>query len=165
MQGGSGYLESRFPIPGVPFEMQEKYVYAGKGDIHRYMSNLSHIINVTGLCYFAVWVYGTTMIPQFMEHVTGEKSTMEGLLAIGERISTLRMAFTIREGVRLSDWKVPGRMIGDPPLDAGPLQGVTIDLAALTGEYLEKVGWDPLTGKPSLEKLEALKLKDLLRDL
>jgi aldehyde:ferredoxin oxidoreductase len=165
MQGGSAYLDSGFPIPGVPFEMQQKYIYTGKGEIHRYMSNLSHIINVTGLCYFAVWVYGSTMIPQFMEHVTGQKYTMEDLLAIGERISTLRMAFTLREGVKLSDWKVPGRMIGDPPLGAGPLQGVTIDLAALTHEYLEKMGWDPKTGKPSRTKLEELGLGDLCNDL
>jgi aldehyde:ferredoxin oxidoreductase len=75
------------------------------------------------------------------------------------------MAFTLREGVKLSDWKVPGRMIGDPPLGAGPLQGVTIDLAALTHEYLEKMGWDPKTGKPSRTKLEELGLGDLCNDL
>jgi aldehyde:ferredoxin oxidoreductase len=62
------------------------------------------------------------MIPQFLEYVTGQNYTIEDLLTIGERISNLRMAFNIREGVRLSDWKVPGRMIGDPPLKAGPLK-------------------------------------------
>ena len=59
------------------------------------------------------------------------------------------MAFNIREGVQLSDWKIPGRMIGDPPLKAGPLKDITIDLKTLTDEYCEKMGWDPKTGKSS----------------
>jgi aldehyde:ferredoxin oxidoreductase len=153
MQGGSAYLESRMLIPGIPFKQMEKYTYTGKGDAHRYMSNLSHIVNASGLCYFAVWIYGVQMIPQFLEYATGENFSMEDLLTIGERIATLRMAFNIREGVRLSDWEIPGRMIGDPPFKAGPLKDITIDLPTLASEYLEKIGWDAKTGKPSSKKL------------
>jgi aldehyde:ferredoxin oxidoreductase len=149
MQGGSAFLEGGFMIPGVPFTQPEKYVYTGKGDLHRYMSNLSHIVNATGLCYFAVWIYGIEMIPQFMKHVTGKEYSMEDLITIGERIANLRMAFNLREGVKLSDWKIPGRMIGDPPLKAGPLKDVTIDLNTSAGEFCEKMGWDPKTGKPA----------------
>jgi aldehyde:ferredoxin oxidoreductase len=148
MQGGSAFLEGGFIIPGVPFTQVEKYVYTGKGDLHRYMSNLSHIVNATGLCYFAVWIYGIEMIPQFMKHVTGKEYSMEDLLTIGERIANLRMAFNLREGVKLSDWKIPGRMIGDPPLKAGPLKEITIDLNTAAAEFCEKMGWDPKTGKP-----------------
>ena len=149
MQGGSAFLESGFAIPGIPYKQIEKYVYTGKGDIHRYMSNLSHIVNASGLCYFAVWIYGVKMIPQFLKYATGKDYTLEDLLTTGERIGNLRMAFNIREGVQLSDWKIPGRMIGDPPLKAGPLKDITIDLKTLTGEYFEKMGWDPKTGKSS----------------
>jgi aldehyde:ferredoxin oxidoreductase len=149
MQGGSAFLEGGFMIPGVPFTQPEKYVYTGKGDLHRYMSNLSHIVNATGLCYFAVWIYGIEMIPQFMKHVTGKEYSMEDLITIGERIANLRMAFNLREGVKLSDWKIPGRMIGDPPLKAGPLKDVTIDLNTSAGEFCEKMGWDPKTGEPA----------------
>ena len=131
MQGGSAYLESNMRIPGVPFKQLEKYTYTGKGDAHRFMSNISHVVNASGLCYFAVWVYGVKMIPQFMEYVTGEHYTMDDLLIIGERIANLRMAFNLREGVPLSRFTVPGRMIGDPPLQAGPLKGRTIDIETL----------------------------------
>jgi len=164
MQGGSAFLEGGFVIPGVPFKQPEKYVYTGKGDIHRYMSNLSHIVNASGLCYFAVWVYGVNMIPQFIKHTTGKEYTIDDLMTIGERIANLRMAFNIREGVRLSDWKVPGRMIGNPPLKAGPLKDITIDLKTLTGEYCEKMGWDPKTGKPSEKKLKELGLEKISKD-
>ena len=165
MQGGAQYLESGFIIPGIPFNKIEKYVYAGKGDAHRYMSNLSHVVNASGICYFAVWVYGVEMIPQFLKYVTGQDYTLEELLTIGERIANLRMAFNCREGVPLSDWKVPERMIGDPPLEAGPLKGITIDLQTLKGEYLEKMGWDPRTGKPSKKRLEELGMGEMSKDL
>jgi aldehyde:ferredoxin oxidoreductase len=164
MQGGSAFLESQMPIAGVPFKIPEKYTYTGKGDAHRFMSNISHIVNVTGLCYFALWVYGINMIPQFMESVTGEQYSLDDLLVIGERIANLRMAFNQREGVTFSQWEVPGRMIGDPPLQAGPLKGITIDLKTLTTEYCEKMGWDPKTGKPSSEKLEELNLTNVSQD-
>jgi len=165
MQGGAQYLESGFIIPGIPFNKIEKYVYAGKGDAHRYMSNLSHIVNASGLCYFAVWVYGVEMVPQFLKCVTGQDYTLEDLLTIGERIANFRMAFNCREGIYLSDWKVPKRMIGDPPLEAGPLKGITIDLQTLKGEYLEKMGWDPRTGKPSKKRLEELGIGEMSKDL
>ena len=165
MQGGSAFLESGMLIPGTPFKQMEKYTYTGKGDAHRYMSSLSHIINASGLCYFAVWVYGAKMIPQFLEYATGENYSMEDLLTIGERIANLRMAFNIREEVQLSDWKIPGRMIGDPPLQAGPLKDITIDLNTLTSEYLEKMEWDVKTGKPSEKKLGELGLAKIANDL
>ena len=165
MQGGSAYLESGIIIPGIPFTQLEKHTYTGKGDTHRYMSNFSHIVNASGLCYFAVWIYGAKMIPQFLEYATGKNYSLEDLITIGERISNLRMAFNLREGVRLSDWKVPGRMIGDPPLKEGPLKGITTDLKTLTSEYLEKMGWDAKTGKPSAKKLEELGLKKVSKDI
>ena len=165
MQGGSAFLESKMPIPGVPFKPLEKYTYTGKGDAHRFMSNISHIVNASGLCYFAVWVYGIKMIPQFMDYITGEQYTVDDLLIIGERIANLRMAFNLREGITLSHFKAPGRMIGDPPLQAGPLKGITIDIETLTREYCEAMGWDPETGKPSKERLKALDLTTVSNDL
>lgn len=165
MQGGSAFLESNFSIPGIPFGPLEKHTYTGKGDAHRFMGNLTHIINATGLCYFAVWVYGVKMIPRFMEHATGEPFTLDELLITGERIANLRMAFNLREGIPLSHFKAPGRMIGDPPLVSGPLRGITIDLKTLAGDYCLVMGWDPVTGKPSPERLRALDLTDVLGDI
>jgi len=165
MQGGSAFLESGFLIPGIPFEPIEKYVYSGKGDLHRYMSNLSHVVNASGICYFAFMVYGATMIPQFLEYATGQSFSLEQLQTIGERIGTLRMAFNIREGINLSDRKIPGRMIGNPSLNEGPLKGITIDIKTLTREYCEKIGWDSLTGRPSLKKLKELGLENVVQDL
>ena len=163
MQGGSAFPESGFMIPGVPFGQVEKYRYTGKADMHRFMSNLTHVVNASGICYFALMVYGVDMIRQFMEHVTGESRTVDDLLTAGERIATMRLAFNLREGISFADWKIPGRMIGDPPLTAGPLQGITIDAKTMVAEYFEKMGWDPRTGRPSREKLQELGLSDIIK--
>jgi aldehyde:ferredoxin oxidoreductase len=163
MQGGSAFPESGFMIPGVPFSQVEKYRYTGKGEMHRFMSNLTHVVNASGVCYFALMVYGVPMIQQFMECVTGESRTLEDLLAAGERIANMRMAFNLREGISFADWKMPGRMIGNPPLTAGPLQGITIDAQTMVSEYCETMGWDPRTGRPSHEKLRELGLSDIIK--
>ncbi len=164
MQGGSAFPESGFMIPGVPFGQVEKYRFTGKGDMHRFMSNLTHVVNASGICYFALMVYGVPMIQQFMECVTGESRTLDDLLTAGERIANMRMAFNLREGISCADWKMPGRMIGDPPLAAGPLQGITIDAKTMLSEYCETMGWDPRTGRPSREKLQELDLGDIVKD-
>ena len=50
------------------------------------------------------------------------------------------------------------RVIGSPPLKAGPTKGVTVDLETQQREYLEYVGWDVKTGKPKKETLQRLGL-------
>jgi aldehyde:ferredoxin oxidoreductase len=49
-------------------------------------------------------------------------------------------------------------MAGNPPLQDGPLKGVTIDAKTLISEYLAKMGWDPVTGEPSAGKIKELGL-------
>ena len=49
------------------------------------------------------------------------------------------------------DW-----LIGSPPLEGGPLKGVTVDIDTQIREYNEVMGWDPETGVPTPEKLADL---------
>ena len=51
-----------------------------------------------------------------------------------------------------------GRMIGSPPLEAGPLEGVTVDLDTQVRDYHEAMGWDTETGVPKKETLLQLGL-------
>jgi hypothetical protein len=39
----------------------------------------------------------------------------------------MRRAFNIREGMAQVEFSVPGRLLGTPTMDRGPLAGVTID--------------------------------------
>jgi len=83
------------------------------------------------------------------------------MLQIGERIANLRMAFHVLHGDNPVKRRVPGRLAGNPPLEAGSHAGLTLDVETLEREYLEACDWDRETCRPSRVKLEELGLKDV----
>jgi aldehyde:ferredoxin oxidoreductase len=56
---------------------------------------------------------------------------------------------------------IPGRLIGDPPQEAGPHEGFTVDVETMKRDWFELAGWDQETSKPRRDRLEALGLKDV----
>jgi hypothetical protein len=52
--------------------------------------------------------------------------------------------------------------VGKPPLEAGPLSGVTIDEETLNRDYLIAMDWDTTTTQPSRKKLQELGLSQLV---
>ena len=75
----------------------------------------------------------------------------------------MRHCFNIREGLNPLQFKIPGRITGNPPPKAGPLMGVTVDEETMDREYLAALDWDPKTTKPSEKKLQELGLEDVAR--
>jgi aldehyde:ferredoxin oxidoreductase len=98
-------------------------------------------------------------------YTTGHRCTQEDIDKIGPRIAALRIAFNLCEGFRNIDIKMHGRLIGDPPLDSGPLAGVTIDLDTQVRDYLDAMGWDTETGVPAKQILDDLDLDFVAADL
>jgi len=161
--------EAGFPQPGLEdryggWTPEQKYDYTGKARAHRVLSAMMHVVNADGCCMF-----GSVCIPaqaqvEFLNGVMGVGYTMDDVLAIGDRIANLRVAFNIREGIRNADLPVPPRVLGSPPLEAGETKGVTVDLAVQQAEYYAEMGWSP-DGVPSREALEALGLDFCADDL
>jgi aldehyde:ferredoxin oxidoreductase len=54
---------------------------------------------------------------------------------------------------------------GEPPLSAGPLRGITLNMADLSREFYEELHWDPKTAVPRKEALERLGLGDVAKAL
>jgi aldehyde:ferredoxin oxidoreductase len=100
-----------------------------------------------------------------LKAVTGWEVTTDELLKTGERISNIRQAFNMREGLNPLKFKVPDRVIGRPPHKEGPLAGITVDEETLVKDYLAAMDWDPKTAKPSKKKLQALGLEDVAQEL
>ena len=100
-----------------------------------------------------------------MRAVTGWEVTIEELLKTGERITNIRHAFNIREGLNPLNWKIPDRVLGRPPQREGPLAGITVDDDIMVKEYLAVMDWDLETAKPSKRKLLELGLDDVAKDL
>ena len=93
--------------------------------------------------------------------ITGWELDMEGLLKIGERIANIRHAFNIREGLNAREFKIPDRILGNPPKTEGPIAGITLNKDEMYNEFLTAMDWDLETVKPSREKLLELGLNDV----
>ncbi len=158
-------VEGEFAPPGLIDEKIERYTYTGKGNVHRVVSAHHHVYSAAGMCMFAWCNLKVEAVTDSLNYTTGENYTLQDLLQMGDRIAALRMAFNIREGVRNIDFKLPGRMTGSPPLQAGPLEGVAVDVDTQVSEYLEAMGWDTKTGVPTKETLLELGLDFVATEL
>ena len=157
--GSEGFL---VPPAGLKLSKHERTVYTGRAEDHRKAASLMHVVNATGLCMFGYLSFDARYIPDAINAVTGWDVTMEELMEIGERIATVRHLFNLREGINPMKLKVPGRMLGKPPLSTGNLKGITVDSETMIKEYLHAMGWDAVTTKPSPERLKALGLEEMM---
>lgn len=126
--------------------------------------SLHQCINSLGLCYFIYW-FQTYPLFEIIKATLGWELSIDDLLKIGSRIQALRQSFTIREGVIIADNNLPGRVVGDPPLESGPNRGKTVDYKADYKGYCEKMGWNPDNGYPTKELLSNLDLDFVIKDL
>jgi len=140
--------------------------FSGRGEAHKAGSNFNHTMNSSGMCMFMYMSLPTVeVVTNFMSAVTGWDVTTDELIKAGERISNVRHAFNLREGLNPLQFKVPDRSLGIPAQKEGPLTGVTVDENILIKEYLTAMDWDAKTTKPSKKKLLELGLEDLAKDL
>lgn len=140
--------------------------YSGRAQAHRIGSDMQHVVNCVGMCEFMYWsLPGANVITEFLNAAVGWNLTTEDLVKTGERIGTIRHAFNLREGLNPLKAEAPSRIFGRPPLQAGPLKGITVDTDTLVSEYLKAMDWDPVTAKPSAQRLRELGLEDVARSL
>ena len=71
----------------------------------------------------------------------------------------------VREGLNSLKFHVPGRIVGKPPAERGPLAGVTVPEEKLNKEYLTAMDWDLETAKPTKAKLLELGMEDVAEKL
>lgn len=152
-------------IPGLDLGKVQKYQFTGKGEAAARVQNLMHALYSAGLCLQVIVRSDINCWPEFLQAVTGEAYSLTRLEETGARIAALRQAFNVREGLKVTEFQLPGRSYGNPPLDAGPLEGIVIDVDTMAREYYEAQRWDPVTGKPTPERLAALGLSYLIPDL
>ena len=168
-QGGAAFFEmgflkpdfyARYNIPEI-----KRYDYENKGKLHTLQSNYMHVINCAGMCLFYPLMYQDLPLVEMINAVTGWNLTFDDALKIGNRIHTLRHCFNLREGLLPKDFQLPPRAAGVPPLTAGSIKGITVDVNTLTKNFYLEKGWDPISGIPSEEALQELDLKELVGDM
>lgn len=117
-----------------------------------------------GLCWFSWMIRQPYPLVKFIKAVTGWDISMDELVKSGLRIQTLRQAFTLREGIKVMENRMPGRTIGDPPFESGPTKGRTVDYIKEYKGYCEKMGWNPENGVPLKDTLIDLSLDFVIKD-
>jgi aldehyde:ferredoxin oxidoreductase len=165
-RGGTQFPETGMANPdiygplGVPIQM-DKYNPEGKGTYQAIMSGWQHLMNCSGVCLFAADGLNFRWI-ELMRAITGWDLDVENLKKTGQRIGTMLHLFNLREGFKLSDFTIPERARGNPPLTAGPTKGVTLDFEGLRHQYLEVMGFDFAEGKFRRDRLQELGLLEVV---
>jgi aldehyde:ferredoxin oxidoreductase len=149
--------------PKLFYDKDSRYLadeYRSRGAVA--VSNFTQFYNSAGMCYMGMLI-GVDRVPVFewMNAATGWDLSPQEYMQIGHRIQTLRQMFNVREGIHPMDMKVSRRLLGDPPLEAGPNKGVQFDLDVLMKAYWKEIGWDEETGIPTVETIQMLGLSEL----
>ncbi|MBW2028825.1 MAG: aldehyde ferredoxin oxidoreductase family protein [Deltaproteobacteria bacterium] len=152
-----------YAIDATPGRHTQGSSNSSSGEDQKMKNTLCQAKNAAGICLFAG--IDAEGLSQFLTAVTGHPYAVETVYEVGERISNIRQAFNSREGINPLERYVPGRVIGRPPQTEGPLAGITVDLETRLSNYLRAMDWDPLTAKPSKQKLEQLGLYDVAAEL
>jgi aldehyde:ferredoxin oxidoreductase len=156
-------------LPKMPmlYRPKERYNYSkDKNTLLVAGSKYMQFANGCGMCLFGMHMGGRLPVPEFVNAATGWNYTAEDFLKMGERIQALRQAFNAKHGLKPRvDFKLPRRTVGLPPLEAGPLKGVTLDEDKLLDDFCEGMGWDTKTGAPTADTLKALGLPEVAKEL
>jgi aldehyde:ferredoxin oxidoreductase len=139
-------------LPGDRFEQSEE-----KGRIAARQQAWRNLYNAMTLCEFQN--PGVERVLAAMNYATGWDLAAEDLMALGKRITTLKRLLNMRFGVTVADDGLPDILM--EPLEEGGTEGTVIDLKLLLSGAYEEFGWDPETGAPRPETLEALGLSAL----
>lgn len=133
-----------------------KYRYDDKGPQDAELTAYKEMNNSGGFCDFAHFALCPDAARRMINAVTGFDLSPEEFDRTGRRIFMMRQAFNIREGLRRKDFYMDERMLGIPPLQVGPLEGVTIDPETMADKFFEVMGIDVETAIPLKETLEDL---------
>jgi len=153
------------PASGLEFPAYDRKSFAGRGLANKMGSDLMHVVSCAGMCMFSLGFMDVSALTDFINLTTEWNYSMDDLLKVGERIANMRQAFNAREGIGMVDFKVPGRVSGNPPLEAGPTAGRSVDFTTLRNDYLVARDWDVNSSKPSKKKLLELGLDDVAKTL
>jgi len=143
----------------------DKYEYGDTGARDLRMTGFNELVQVSGLCLYSAFIM-RDMAPRLLEAVAGMVVDEAAQIAILKRTMGIRHAFNLREGINPLDIEMPPRSVGEPPLEEGPLKGVTVDYKLLARNFFQAMEWDPDTARPRREALEALGgMEGVIRDL
>jgi aldehyde:ferredoxin oxidoreductase len=119
------------------------------------------VFNAMVMCIFAN--VEAEMQVRLLNAACGLNWSVADMLTFGERSWNLKRAINNRLGLTAQNDRLPKALL--TPLPDGGSAGFVPDLQAMLAAYYQARGWDPISGKPTREKLLALGLEDVADDL
>ncbi|MFX1480792.1 MAG: aldehyde ferredoxin oxidoreductase family protein, partial [Promethearchaeota archaeon] len=95
-----------------------------------------------------------SQVAAMVEHTTGLKFGLDEIRNYGERILNMKRMFNIKMGLTAKDDNLPNILLR--PLSEGGSAGRTPNFKSLKNLFYKYRDWNPVTGKPSENKLESL---------
>lgn len=134
--------------------MRVSYLLAPTGGDHmRQTGDKNGLRNQVGMCHFLA--YNDAQTEQILNAVTGWGVDQQEMVATAHRGLTLARLFNMREGKTRADDRLPKRFSEDLPKHKGLTDEM---LAQIVTDYYVEQGWDPQTGKPTVETVRKLGL-------
>jgi aldehyde:ferredoxin oxidoreductase len=144
---------------------EAKYNYEGTGPAYVEGVSAQETLSAGGYCQFTEFALSPGSKFGLINAATGFNYDDDEQRRLGLRAFIMRHAFNIREGLRRKDWTISDRIIGIPPLEDGPLAGVTVDGKKIADDFFKEIGFDqdavPL--KKTLEEIGGL--ENVIKDL
>jgi len=126
----------------------------------------TEITNMAGFCMFGDIGMPPGLKLKYVSAVTGFEYPEDEERKLGLRSYVMRHAFNVREGMTRSDHRISDRIVGKPPLEDGPLKGITVDTEKLADNFFGTLGWDLQTLVPPQSTFEELGgMEEVERDL
>ncbi|HEY9151743.1 MAG TPA: aldehyde ferredoxin oxidoreductase family protein [Anaerolineales bacterium] len=119
------------------------------------------VYNSMVMCIFAN--VAPQMQVDLINAACGYDWTIEEMMKVGERGWNMKRAVNNKLGLTAANDKLPKALL--EPLPTGGTEGFVPDIRAMLTAYYEARGWDERTGYPTKEKLLALNLDDVAKDL
>lgn len=141
-------------IAELDLPMTERLEDGGKAHYVARHQDWRTVCNSLVTCFFAA-VPPSTLVG-LLSAATGHDWTLEEMMRAGERAWNLKRAYNCRLGLTRATEKLPQLLL--QPLPDGGQMGHVPDMDLMLREYYAARGWDPLTGRPTPEKLRALGL-------
>ncbi|MBE6465032.1 MAG: hypothetical protein E7003_06910 [Eggerthellaceae bacterium] len=159
VKGGLGVACGHKP-PEIKFAYSTRGAEDVAGTLDRELSAAG------GFCGFTAFGLPPDFYRKLINAATGFDYTPEEFKLAGKRIWLMRQAFNIREGYLRDYWYLDDRLQGKPPLEEGPLAGVTIDVDAMGDAFFKEMGINLEDGVPFRETYEEVGgMDDVIADI
>ena len=131
----------------------------GKAQLVYALQNYAAGTDTLVKCDFGSFGIQSSTYVELLNFATGKTFQEDIFDTVGEKIWNITRLFNIREGLLLSDEKLPARFVNEPLLD-GPFKGTLIskdDVSYMKKDYYSIRGWDE-NGIPTAKTLKMLEL-------